>query len=197
MKILNLYGNYKINKIYLIRNYFGKLVAFLLNMITLYKYDTIIKNKEKVLPYHYSIIIEILLPNGKEKLLLLEKTNTINICENFIIKNINKIKKVNLNKYNYTIIEILNNTKKRIGDVKFFNYSYNKNNCMNFTKEILKTIKKYNKTNKKYFFSNESINKFAKEINLTIFNIHIMNSIINIFNIFNIIEQFIYNIIFI
>lgn len=189
-KILDIYGNCKINKIYITRQPLSKLATFILNIITLYKYDTIIKNKDKIILYHYSIILEIELPNGEEKLLLIEKNNSINICENFMIKNSHEIKKINLTKYNYTLIEILNNTKKRIGNANFFNWSINKNNCRVFTKEILKTIKKYNKKNKIFILSDLSMNKLAKAIIPTIFTKHVINSIVNIFNIF---EQYIYD----
>lgn len=189
-KILNLYGDYKINKIYLIREPLSKLVTFILNILTFYKYDKIIKNKEKIMPYHYGIICEILLPNGKEKLLLIEKNNSINISENFMIKDRHEFKKINLSmNKNFTINELLDLTQKRIGNKRFFNWSINKNNCRSFTKEILKTLKKFNKSNKELFFSDISINKLVKEVVPTIFTKHIINSIVNIFNL---IEQYIY-----
>lgn len=187
-QVLEKYGNCKINKMYLTREPLSKIVTFILNIITLYKYDKIIQNKEKIIPYHYGIIFEILLPNGQEKLLLIEKNNSINICENFMIKNRHEIKKINLSKYNYTITEILNKTKKRIGNTRFFNWSIEKNNCRDFTKDILKTLKKYNKTNKELIFSDISYNKLVKSVAPTIFTKHIINSIVNIFNI---IEQYI------
>lgn len=189
-KILDLYGKCKINKIYLTREPLSKLVTFILNITTFYKYDKIIQNKEKIAPYHYGIIFEIVLPNGQEKLLLIEKNNSINICENFMIKNRHEMKKINLSKYNYTIKDILDSTQKRIGNTRFFNWSINKNNCRVFIKEILKTIKKHNKINKSLIFSDLSINKLVKEVVPTIFTKHVINSIVNIFNI---IEKYIYD----
>lgn len=191
-RLLDLYGNCKINKIYLTREPFGKLITFILNMITLYNYDKIIKN-EKMMPYHYGIIFEIVLPNGQEKLLLIEKNNSINICENFMIKNRQELKKVNVSKYNYTIKEILEITKKRIGTKRFFNWSVYKNNCRIFTKEILKSFKKHNKIIKTLTFSDESFNNLVKAFVPTIFTKHVINSIVNIFNV---VENYLYDYIF-
>ena len=84
-KILDAYGDYKITKIYLVRQPFSKIVTFLLNILTLYNYEKLINESHDNFPYHSLLIFEIKLPNNMRKLLLLEKHNYINICENFFV----------------------------------------------------------------------------------------------------------------
>ena len=130
--VLDLYGDYKINKLYLVRQNVGNVTKHILNFFTLYKYDKIINDTENSLLYHILLIVEIQLPNNKNKLLLLEKNNCINLCENCNIHNFQNIKKLNIKNKNYTLNQIMNETKNRIGNKKFFNWSIFKNNCKKF-----------------------------------------------------------------
>jgi hypothetical protein len=188
-KILKKYGDCQINKIYLTREPIGKITTFILNIISMYKYNNLISNTNNLVLRHNGIIFEIKLSNGQSKLLLLEKNNSINICENFIIHNNHELKRVILNN-KYTINEILNSTQERVGNKKFFNWNIYKNNCKVFIKEILKTIYKYNKTNKNFISLEITIGLFVKTIIPSEFTKHIINSSINIFNI---IEKNIYD----
>ena len=45
-KILDLYGNYKLTKIYLIRQPFSKFVTFVLNILTLFAYEKLISESK-------------------------------------------------------------------------------------------------------------------------------------------------------
>jgi hypothetical protein len=170
-KLLDLYGEYNIKKIYLVREPFSPLITFLLNVITFYKYNKLITESQDNFPYHSSIIFEIELQNKMKKLLLLEKNNSINLRENFLINNSQQIKTLPLKNKKYTINSILNNTQKRLGNKKFFNWHVYKNNCQEFIKEILVTINKFSKYNKDYILSN-NILKFLIPSEFTV---HIIN----------------------
>ena len=170
-KLLDLYGEFKINKIYLIREPFSPLITFLLNVITFYKYNKLITESQDNFPYHSSIIFEIELQNKMKKLLLLEKNNCINLRENFLINNSQQIKTLPLKNKKYTINSILHTTQKRLGNKKFFNWHVYKNNCQEFIKEILITINKFSKYNKNYILSN-NILKFLIPSEFTV---HIIN----------------------
>lgn len=170
-KLLDLYGEYEIKKIYLVREPFSPLITFLLNVITFYKYNKLITESQDNFPYHSSIIFEIELQNKMKKLLLLEKNNSINLRENFLINNSQQIKTLPLKNKKYTINSILNTTQKRLGNKKFFNWHVYKNNCQEFIKEILVTINKFSKYNKNYILSN-NILKFLIPSEFTV---HIIN----------------------
>ena len=177
---LDLYGDYKINKLYLVRQNVGNVAKHILNFFTLYKYDKIINDTENSLLYHILLIIEIQLPNDKTKLLLLEKNNCINLSEKCNIQNFQNIKKLNIKNKNYTLNQIMNETKNRIGNKRYFNWSIFKNNCKKFVKEILITIKKYNKLNKKFVFQRNDV----KEAKITDFARHSANCLMFIYNLF-------------
>jgi len=185
-KILDLYGNYKLTKIYLIRQPFSKFITLLLNIITLYNYEKLIQESQENFPYHTLLVFEIVLPNGMKKLLLLEKNNCINISENFFVNNSQEIKELHIKNKNYTINNILNTTQERLGNEKYFNWHLYKNNCQEFTKEILKTIGKYNKKNKNFIFRD----KLFKLIIPSEFTLHIGNCLCVFYNIF---EKYIYD----
>ena len=68
-------------------------------------------------------------------------------------------------------------TKDRMGNEKFFNWHLYRNNCHNITKEILITLKAYNKKNRDFI-----CDKYEKEI-IPEFNLYLINTIHNIYNI--------------
>jgi hypothetical protein len=185
-KILDLYGNCKITKIYLIRQPFSKTITFILNMLTLYNYEKLIQESQDNFPYHCLMIFEVKLKNNMKKMLLIEKNNCINISDNFLINNTQEIKKLNLVNKHLTINTILNTTQARLGNEKYFNWHLYKNNCQNFTKEILKTIGKYNKTNKTFIFRDKLMNMITPSE----FTLHIGNCLCVICNI---VEKYIYD----
>ena len=84
--------------------------------------------------------------------------------------------KVKKNKY--TLNKILEITRKRIGNNKYFNWEISKNNCQIFVKEILITLKKFTKQNRNFMFQNE----FIEEIKISEFSFHIISSLTNTIN---------------
>lgn len=185
-KILDMYGNCKITNIYLMRQPLSKLITFLLNLFTLYNYEKLINESQDNFPYHTLIVFEIKLENGMKKMLLLEKNNCINISENFFINNTQEIKKLKIKRKKLTVNYVLNTTQERLGYEKYFNWHLYKNNCQEFTKEILKTIGKYNKINKEFIFRD----KLFKIIIPSEFTLHIGNCLCVFYNI---VEKYIYD----
>lgn len=184
-KILDLYGNCKITKMYLVRQPFTKFLCFVLNIFSLYNFDKLIKESQDNCPYHVFIMFEISLDNGMKKMILLEKNNCINISENFIINNSQEIKQLKIKKH-YTINYILNKTQSRLGNETYFNWHIFKNNCQCFIKEILTTIGKYNKFKKEFIFRD-------KIFKIIIFSDFIYHIGFCLYIIYNVIEKYIYD----
>jgi hypothetical protein len=195
-ELLNTYGDFRIKNIYLVKHPVTSFNTLLLNLITLYNYEKALANiseifKKKCTPYHISFIIEIALSNNKNnnknnktKFLLLEKTSYVNISENIRLNKQNILKKIKVpkrKKSEFTINSILRETKNRIGEKKFFNWSIYKNNCSTFIKELLITIGLYNKSNIKFI----SQKKFAKHVKFTTLTLHVINILCTINNIAN------------
>jgi hypothetical protein len=182
-KILDKYGKCKINKLYLVRQPFGNFVSFAFNLVTLFQYRKYISESKENYPYHTAFIIEIQKDN-EIKFLLLEKNNCINMCETFLINKIHEFKKIPLKGNKLTLNKILHKTQKRMTTHSFFNWNLYKNNCQEFTKEILITINQYNNHYKEFIFRD----KIIKLHNPSEFSLHIVNCL---FMIINFVEKYI------
>ena len=88
--------------------------------------------------------------------------------------------KISIGKNKYTLHNLLEKTRERVGNNMFFNWSICRNNCQMLTKEILITLNKFTKKNRIFMFQNE----FAKQIKFSEFSLHIINTIINLCNTF-------------
>lgn len=184
--LLKKYGDYKINKMYLVKNPISKFTNFILNIITFYKFQKTIETYNKtfnanIYPYHVSLIVEISLPNKLTKLLLIEKSNCINITENISFNEKKILKVIKIPKQKYSIRTILQETQQRIGDKKFFNWTIYKNNCYVFIKEILITIGLLNKTNIRFI----NQDKIIKPLNFSDFTLHTIHFFCSLHNIFD------------
>ena len=81
----------------------------------------------------------------------------------------------------------MSKTQKRIGNNRYFNWNIYKNNCQEFTKEILITLNKNFKKYDKFIFSDKFIQKYYLPSDFTL---HIINCV---FIIINFIEKYIYD----
>ena len=131
-------------------------------------------------PQHTSIIIEIELPNKTRKQILIEKNNCLKLALDFRISNKQDMRKISIGRKKHTLNSLLENTRERIGNNIFFNFSICRNNCQTLTKEILITLNKFTNKNKKFMFQNE----FTNQIKFSEFSLHIINTIINLCNTF-------------
>jgi hypothetical protein len=157
-KILKKYGDCEINKIYLIRRSLTNIYIFLMNIVTMFKYDEIVNQSQENLPYHVMMLIEVKLKNNEVKWLLLEKNNCITINDNFILTQGMEIEEIEMNKEEKEKIYLksfLEETRNRIGNEKFFNWHMYENNCQEFIKELIITIGNYDEYYKKKIFTNK------------------------------------------
>ena len=137
-------------------------------------------NNTVFFPQHTSVIIEIELPNKTRKQILIEKNNCLKLALDFRISNNQDMRKISIGRKKYTLNNLLEKTRVRVGNNMFFNWSICRNNCQMLTKEILITLNKFTKKNKKFMFQNE----FANQIKFSEFSLHIINTIINLCNTF-------------
>jgi hypothetical protein len=185
-KMLEKYGDCKIQHIYIVKHPFNDFIDFLINICTFYRYKQIIDESKDYLPHHTQFILSIRLPNNLKKLILLEKNNCVSLSENFTINTNKKIKCINVKKKNYTLNNLLNDTINRIGKHAFFNWHIYKNNCQKFSKEILYTIGKLTKKNKEFLYEDRILQKYYPSE----FMLHSLNCLCVILNIF---QKYIYN----
>jgi hypothetical protein len=185
--VLEKYGNYKIQQLYLVRQPFGNIVSLAFNILTCFQYNKYLQQSKNNYPYHPALIFQIKTSDNFTKFILLEKNNCINLCETFLINKNYQFLPIPLNKKNkLTIKQILNSTEKRIGIKSYFNWNICKNNCQEFTKQILLTLNVYNYKYKEFIFSDKIIQLYKPSE----FTLHIINCLFIIMNFF---EKYILN----
>lgn len=186
-KYLELYGDLPIKNIYLVRQPVGKINSLIANIITfngisrqINSYNTINRDN-KFFPIHTLMIFEVKLPNKFKKHVIIEKNNNINISTNYKKYECQDMIKISIKKKNkiFTINNILEKTKNRIGKEKYFNWHIYKNNCVKFSEELLISINKNNKKYKKFIYKNDFLENVNESSN---FKLHIINTSINLFN---------------
>ena len=84
-----------------------------------------------------------------------------------------------MTKSKFTLKKVLNKTQQRIGNQKYFNWNLHKNNCQEFTKEILVTLNKYNEEYTNFIFSDKIIQKYYSPSDLSLYIINCVFIIIN------------------
>jgi hypothetical protein len=173
--ILNTYGNYNIKKVYIIKQPIRHFIILICDFITLFNYSAILNKSEN---YHTSLLFEIDY-NGNKKFILLEKNNSINLTDNFLISGSSKLKQVKLNKKNMSLNTLLEKTKQNIGLKNFYSWNIAENNCLEFTKNILQTLDVYNSKYEKYIYKNNILMNY-KPTELIIHTFNTLCSIVNI-----------------
>jgi hypothetical protein len=154
-KMLKKYGDCEINKIYLVRKTFEKFYTFLTNVVTLFRYDDMLKQSKDNCHYHTMILLEVKLENGGVKWMLLEKNNCIIMNDNFILTQGMEVKEMTLKEKKMCLKEFLEETRNRMGNENFFNWHVFKNNCQEFTKQLLLTADCYDDFCEKFIFNDE------------------------------------------
>ncbi len=160
IRILKKYGDLPVKRAYLVRSNINSYssIALLLDLITWRSYSSQLQkyrentNDHSFFPNHTSMMVEVELENKTRKMIVIEKTNGVKVTLNFQKYELQEMLKINLKKDKiFTINELLDNTKERIGTKHFFNWNLYNNNCQQFILEILismgKTNSKYNEFN--------------------------------------------------
>lgn len=96
---------------------------------------------------HTTLLLEIKVNKYENKLILIDKTNCINIFTEFSINDKYTIipiqlKKKSKSKSILTLRKVLDGTCERIGKNKFFNWHFYKNNCNYFIDNMIETMNK-------------------------------------------------------
>jgi hypothetical protein len=127
---------------------------------------------------HTTLLLEIKINKDENKLILIDKTNCINILTEFSINGKYTIipiqlKKKSKSKSILTLRKVLDETCERIGKNKFFNWHFYKNNCNYFIDNMIKTINKdfvydklffKSKKEKKNMFNHALYSKFRVRV---------------------------------
>lgn len=170
--ILQKYGDFKISKLYVVRQPLNKFIRFGINLLTFNEYERIVNKDPNNEGFHLAFVFELQLPNeklNKKKLILLEKNNSINISDTFIMDSKQEYIKISLPKKNKTLNSFVLKTIEKIGEEKFFNWNLFSNNCQMFTKISLESNNCYKTKYDEFIFRDKSLtaitpSEFTKHI---------------------------------
>ena len=129
---------------------------------------------------HTTLLLEVKINKDENKLILIDKTNCIDILTKFSINDKYTIIPIRLkskskskSKSILTLRKVLDETCERIGKNKFFNWHFYKNNCNYFIDNVIKTMNKdfvydklffKSKKEKKNMFHNALYSKFRVRV---------------------------------
>jgi len=166
--VLDKYGNLPIKSLTIYRTPIANILETVLNGLTFGKWNYLKKKFEIDTFFHLSLIANIDY-DGVNKNIIIEKNELINISANYdknafihSQKMCIDIEKLRSRNVALTIKNLLENTRRKVDDDKFFLYDAFENNCQIFIKNILKHNKLYNKTCNT--FLNQDISRFLSHI---------------------------------
>jgi len=164
-KMLSQYGNVDIKELTIARTPIMDIINKSLNIISLGKWDKLLKDNGYDKLFHLALIANI----GSNKNLIIEKNEVINVSTDYKTNKDTEFFKLYLNNKKFSINHMLDNTRKRIGDNKFFLYDGLKNNCQVFCKECLITENLYTKQAENFLF--QSMENIIKNISPSTYKI--------------------------
>jgi hypothetical protein len=135
---LKKFGAAPIVHIEIVRTPIVAMLDKVINFISLGKFK-VMKDKvgyDKL--FHLAMVVKVAAGNGMNKPIVVEKNEVVNVSAGFNVKNTTQTINVNLNGKALTLNEMLENTRRTIGDGPFFLYDALKNNCQDFILNILK-----------------------------------------------------------
>ena len=143
------YGDCKISNAYLIFTPVSPFLVYVASMISFTNCKPIIDRVK-----HVNVLVELTMDDKRntKKFIVIDKTSYIDILTDFRMDDTCEIYNITITGGEHTLNSILNKTRRRIGDSKFFNWHMYKNNCQYFIRHLVRTLnRKF--TTRKYNFT--------------------------------------------
>lgn len=135
VNIMNKYGNDEIKNYIIVRQPILKIWNYILNALSQGEFKKALDNS----PYDelFHLRLDVIL--SEDTWISIEKTDLITMTVNPSIDDTGETEEIRRKPFNLTINELMENTRKYMGEKKFFNYSGVYNNCQDFIMGILKS----------------------------------------------------------
>lgn len=159
--VIDKYGDFRISNAYLIMAPINNVTLFMLNLATMQNCKHILDEL-----MHVMLMVEIVMDDNQKKLILIDKTTHIHILTDFKIDDAHMVYKIKIKtKQNViTLRSLLNETCKRIGKPKFFNWHIYKNNCQYFIKQLVLRINDKFKYKQLKFVSKKKVKQCCNQM---------------------------------
>jgi virulence-associated protein VapD len=148
---VNEWGNKPILKLTIYRTPINKLIDTAFNFISLGKWEPLKRKFGIDKLFHLALIADV---GGKN--IIIEKNEVINIGSSYSTSKDTETKEIPLNGKQFTINEMLETAKARVGDEAFYKYDPFTNNCQVFIKMCLESEGLYTEDAKAFLFQDVS-----------------------------------------
>ena len=185
LKNINLYGDFQIKNVYIVRESICNSLCVLFNILTFNNYSKQIEEysreieDEYFFPKHTYMIVEVEMPNNCIRKIVIDKNPQLCISLYLKLSDCTELMRCNMRKKKITLKELLNNTKNRVGEKDFFNWNIFTNNCQMFTHELLNTMNISKLKYLKFIDQSEFKERFVV---INDFTLHILNSFTNVYS---------------
>jgi len=150
-KTLEEFGNNKILSLQIYRTPISNILNTAMNFISLGKWDQLRKKYGYDKLFHTALVADV---GGKN--IIIEKNEVVNISTSYKTNSNTQTYPVNLENKEFTLIEMVNKCRERMGDKSFFDYDAFSNNCQVFIKNMLEGMGIYNTQIEKFLFQDLS-----------------------------------------
>ena len=157
-KTLKQFGDKAIKSLTLVRTPIPSMLNKALNFVSLGKWNNERRKYGFDTLYHLALLVSI--EGGKS--LVVEKNEVINISTSYRIKSTTEQLTLPLPTTDTTLNTVLDITRKRMGDKKYFLYDAFNNNCQVYIKNVLESMDLYSSEAKNFLFQN--VEEMAKNI---------------------------------
>ena len=144
-KVLEERGNYPIVSLEINRTPLGKPVQALINTLTLGTFEKGKKESGFDKFFHLALICTVRNTKGQNLQVVIMKNSRIDVTRTFTSDPNTEYLQVPLKGLNFTPNQMLEMTRKRLGDTKFFRYDSFTDNCQVLVKDLLTSIGLYGK----------------------------------------------------
>jgi hypothetical protein len=146
-KIIKKYGDQEITAIQIKRTPIAKVLDTVLNLISLGKWQSAKKEQKVDELFHLALIVTI---GGKQ--IVVEKNASIDLSTSFKTTADTQVLAIPLSGRPFTLNEMLEKARKKVGDQRYFSYDPFTNNCQFFIKYLLEAVRLYTPAAKTFLF---------------------------------------------
>jgi hypothetical protein len=146
-KIIKKYGDQEITAIQIKRTPIAKVLDSVLNLISLGKWKSAKKEQKVDDLFHLAMIVTV---GGKQ--IVVEKNASIDLSTSFKTTADTQVLAVPLSGRAFTLNEMLEKARKKVGDQRYFAYDPFTNNCQFFIKYLLEAVRLYTPAAKTFLF---------------------------------------------
>ena len=131
---INKYGNKFINAMSIYRTPLSSKVNTFLNLLSFGKLDSIKKKYGFDEFFHLALVCNI-----ENKNIMCQKNSVVDITENYKTTQLTEIFNIDMKGKQFTLNDMLNKTRERMGDQAYFEYDMLSHNCQNYVGNLLQS----------------------------------------------------------